>query len=598
MIIAAGTDAHTKLILACVEAGLPTLCEKPVGSNGAEGAELLRRLEGSTVPVQIGFQRRYDAAIAAAKAAVESGELGWINTIRSTTLDPEPPTEAYVSVSGGMYRDCGVHDFDIIRFVTGQEAVEVYATGTNQGAEFFKKYDDPDTSAAIVTFANGTLGVVSNTRYNGRGYDVRLEVHGSKDSVAAGVDEGWPIRAAAGRRVPVRAAAPVLHGPLPARSGRSSRRSSRSSREAAVAVHRRRRAGGRLDRRGVCQVPEGAPSGAHRGGTDSSTETTEYRIAGAPISWGVCEVPGWGYQLGPDKVLAEMREVGLLATELGPDGFLPAEPDAMATVLAQHGLQAVGGFTPLLLHVPSHDPVPEVERILEGYVASNASTLVLSSVSGQDGYDSRPELDDKGWQTLLDNLSRISRIAAAKGIRAVLHPHVGTMIENTAEVQRVLDGSSINLCLDTGHLLIGGTDPAELTRQAPERVAHVHFKDVDASKAKHVQDGRWTYTEGVSRGMYRPLGTGDVDVAAIVEHLTKRGYDGWYTLEQDTILEDKPTGEGPVGDVRTSADNLRARAAEHPMTAAAEPLRVGILGAARIAELAIVKPAHATGTGW
>ena len=253
-----------------------------------------------------------------------------------------------------------------------------------------------------------------------------------------------------------------------------------------------------------------------------------------------------------------MREVGLLATELGPDGFLPAEPDAMATVLAQHGLQAVGGFTPLLLHVPSHDPVPEVERILEGYVASNASTLVLSSISGQDGYDSRPELDEQGWQTLLDNLSRISSVATEQGIHAVLHPHVGTMIENTAEVQRVLDGSSIALCLDTGHLLIGGTDPAELTRQAPERIAHVHFKDVDAAKAKHVQDGRWTYTEGVTRGMYRPLGTGDVDVAAIVGHLTKRGYDGWYTLEQDTILEDEPTGEGPVADVRTSADNLRA----------------------------------------
>jgi len=288
------------------------------------------------------------------------------------------------------------------------------------------------------------------------------------------------------------------------------------------------------------------------------TDTTPFRIAGAPISWGVCEVPGWGHQLGPDKVLTEMREVGLLATELGPEGFLPAEPDAMATVLAQHGLQAVGGFTPLLLHVPSHDPVPEVERILEGYVTSNASTLVLSSVSGQDGYDSRPELDEQGWQTLLGNLSRISAVAAERGIRAVLHPHVGTMIENTAEVQRVLDGSSIALCLDTGHLLIGGTDPAELTRQAPERIAHVHFKDVDATKAKHVQDGRWTYTEGVSRGMYRPLGTGDIDVAAIVQHLVRRGYDGWYTLEQDTILEDEPKGEGPVADVRTSAENLRA----------------------------------------
>ena len=282
------------------------------------------------------------------------------------------------------------------------------------------------------------------------------------------------------------------------------------------------------------------------------------RVGGAPISWGVCEVPGWGHQLGPDTVLAEMREVGLLATELGPDGFLPAEPDAMAAVLARHGLAAVGGFTPLLLHVPDHDPVPEVERILQGYVAAHATTLVLSAISGQDGYDSRPELDEQGWRSLLTNLSRIGDVAATQGIRAVLHPHVGTMVENTAEVQRVLDGSSISLCLDTGHLLIGGTDPAELTRQAPERVAHVHFKDVDAAKARHVQDGRWTYTEGVERGMYRPLGTGDVDVTAIVSYLVKRDYDGWYTLEQDTILTGEPAGEGPVADVRTSADNLRA----------------------------------------
>jgi inosose dehydratase len=285
---------------------------------------------------------------------------------------------------------------------------------------------------------------------------------------------------------------------------------------------------------------------------------TELKIAGAPISWGVCEVPGWGHQLTPDRVLREMRDVGLAATELGPDGFLPAEPDAMAAVLAEHRLQAVGGFTPLLLHVPGHDPVPEVERILEGYVAAHASTLVLSAISGRDGYDSRPALDEQGWSSLLGNLSRISDVAAAQDIRAVLHPHVGTMIENTAEVQRVLEGSSIALCLDTGHLLIGGTDPAELTRQAPERVAHVHFKDVDAAKAKQVQDGRYTYTEGVNRGMYRPLGTGDVDVTAIVKHLTDRGYDGWYTLEQDTILTEEPAGEGPVGDVRTSADNLRA----------------------------------------
>ena len=118
-----------------------------------------------------------------------------------------------------------------------------------------------------------------------------------------------------------------------------------------------------------------------------------HKIAGAPISWGVCEVPGWGYQLGADRVLKEMCEVGLLATELGPEGFLPSEPAAMACVLSEHGLQAVGGFTPLLMHVPSHDPVPEVDQILDGYAASGAEVLVLSAVTGSAGYESRPQLD-------------------------------------------------------------------------------------------------------------------------------------------------------------------------------------------------------------
>jgi inosose dehydratase len=284
----------------------------------------------------------------------------------------------------------------------------------------------------------------------------------------------------------------------------------------------------------------------------------ESRIAGAPISWGVCEVPGWGYQLGPDRVLAEMREVGLTATELGPDGFLPGRPDAMARVLDHHGLRAVGGFTPLLLHVAAHDPMPEVERLLDGYGAAGAGVLVLSAVTGADGYDTRPVLDDDGWTVLLANLDRLAALAAGRGVRAVLHPHVGTMVETGAEVRRVLDGSAISLCLDTGHLLIGGTDPAELARQAPERIAHIHFKDVDARLAGRVQDGRLTYTEGVREGMYRPLGAGDVDVPAIVASVRAHGYDGWYVLEQDTILTDEPRGEGPVADVWTSAEYLRS----------------------------------------
>jgi inosose dehydratase len=283
----------------------------------------------------------------------------------------------------------------------------------------------------------------------------------------------------------------------------------------------------------------------------------EDKIAGAPISWGVCEVPGWGYQLGPDRVLREMREIGLLATELGPEGFLPGEPAEMARLLSEHGLQAIGGFTPLILHVPKHDPLPEVDRILDGYVASGAQVLVLSAVTGTAGYDSRPQLDKAGWKRLLSNLDRLARLAAERGFRAVLHPHVGTMIETGGEVQQVLDGSSISLCLDTGHLLIGGTDPAELAGEAPERIAHLHLKDVDSTIAAKVQSGQLGYSEAVAQGMYRPLGQGDVDVPAIVGHVRAQGYNGWYTLEQDTILTEEPTDEGPVADVRASTEYLR-----------------------------------------
>ncbi len=218
--------------------------------------------------------------------------------------------------------------------------------------------------------------------------------------------------------------------------------------------------------------------------------TPSGKIAGAPISWGVCEVPGWGYQLTPDRVLAEMTEVGLAATEFGPDGFLPADPAVMAEVLAARHLTAVGGFTPVVLHEATHDPVPAIDRLLDSYDAAHADVLVLSAATGQDGYDARPDLDESGWKTLLGNLDRLTALASKRGVRAVLHPHVGTMVERGEEVQRVLEGSGIALCLDTGHLLIGGTDPAELTRQAPGRIAHTHFKDVDDTIAAQVRSGQ------------------------------------------------------------------------------------------------------------
>ena len=131
------------------------------------------------------------------------------------------------------------------------------------------------------------------------------------------------------------------------------------------------------------------------------------KIAGAPISWGVCEVPGWGYQLSPERVLAEMTQVGLAATELGPAGFLPNDPRRAASVLREHHLASVGGFVPVVLHVPGHDPAPEIQDVLAGYAGTGSGTLVLSADSGLTGYDARPTLDEDGWATLLRNLDRL-----------------------------------------------------------------------------------------------------------------------------------------------------------------------------------------------
>lgn len=292
----------------------------------------------------------------------------------------------------------------------------------------------------------------------------------------------------------------------------------------------------------------------------SSTNATPLlsvsRIAGAPISWGLCEVPGWGYQLTPERVLGEMRELGLAATEFGPPGFLEVDASARVRQLAAYGMSAVGGFHVVLLHDPGHDPLPGVDAFIDECLAADAGVVVLAAHTGSDGYDTRPVLDEAGWQERLGNLDRLSDHARSRGVEAVLHPHIGTMIENDAEVRRVIAGSRIGLCLDTGHLAAAGADPVAITRDHPERVRHVHLKDVDHGLAAQVAAGTLPFGDAVRAGMFVPLGSGDVDIAGLVRTLEGVGYAGWYVLEQDVMLPGEPEGDGPVRDVRICLDYL------------------------------------------
>jgi inosose dehydratase len=288
-------------------------------------------------------------------------------------------------------------------------------------------------------------------------------------------------------------------------------------------------------------------------------------VAGAPITWGVCEAPGWGVQLAPDRVLGEMAAIGLTATELGPEGFLPAEPGHLRQLLDSYGLHLVGGFLPVVLHQEEGlgRRLEHAANYADLLAGAGAEVLVLAAAAAQEGYGDTTELDDEEWARLLVGLDRIGEIAGARGLTVALHPHYGTAIERPHHIDRVLEASTVALCLDSGHLMVGGADPVQVAEKAVGRVSHVHLKDVAGDWAERLRAGHIGYAEAVRSGMYRPLGAGDLDVAGFVQALQGRGYRGWYVLEQDTVLQSTPVeGAGPRADASASLEFLRGVAAE------------------------------------
>ncbi|MET9435024.1 Gfo/Idh/MocA family oxidoreductase [Streptomyces sp. NPDC006551] len=193
VVIASATAAHAELIARAADAGLPAFCEKPIALDVPGTLAALRAVESAGTELQLGFMRRFDAGYRAAREAVRSGRLGRLHTVRAATSDPAPPPAAYLPLSGGLFRDCLVHDFDILRWVTGREVVEVYAAGSDAGPAMFREADDVDTAAAVVTLDDGTLATATATRCNGAGYDVRMELAGERDQIAVGLDDRTPL---------------------------------------------------------------------------------------------------------------------------------------------------------------------------------------------------------------------------------------------------------------------------------------------------------------------------------------------------------------------------------------------------------------------
>jgi inosose dehydratase len=285
------------------------------------------------------------------------------------------------------------------------------------------------------------------------------------------------------------------------------------------------------------------------------------RLVGGPISWGICEVPGWGLQLPVERVLGEMRQVGIGALELGAAGWLPDDAAEVKAVLRRFGLRAVGAFVPLVLHDAGRaaEAREVAERTAAHLAAVGARFFVTAVVNDPDDW-SRPMLDEKAWDHLGGMLGDVDAIAAAHGLTQVLHPHVDTLVETDDEVRRVLGATTVAFCLDTGHSTIGGTDPVAFAQEHTRRVGLVHLKDVRRDVAARRNAGELTLMAAVQAGLFAPLGEGDVAIAEVVTALERAGYTGPYVLEQDAALTggEPPPGSGPLRDVETSVAYLRS----------------------------------------
>lgn len=273
------------------------------------------------------------------------------------------------------------------------------------------------------------------------------------------------------------------------------------------------------------------------------------RVSSAPISWGICEVPGWGEMLPTERVLSEMAGLGFTATELGAPGFLPTDPNELKQLLAKYGMALVGGFTPLVLHDREQRQAAINAATATAKLFQQAGAELLISSIVQDMNWSLPQRLSKDEQKhMAEMFGVIDDICEQHGLKQVLHPHVQTLVETKADIDWVLQSCDVDFCLDTGHMALGGQDPVEFAHQYFDRVGHVHLKDVNLEMGPAVLRREISLMKATQAGLFTPLGQGSVDILGVVQTLEAKGYRGRYVIEQDTAITDgmPSPNEGPL----------------------------------------------------
>jgi len=288
------------------------------------------------------------------------------------------------------------------------------------------------------------------------------------------------------------------------------------------------------------------------------------KLANAPVSWGVSEATG-GRQPAAAVMLSELAASGYTGTELGPLGYLPADPDGLRDALGAHRVTLVGAFCPVTLHDPARVSagIAAADEVIALLAAAGASVLVLAeagdaarkAVAGRVPADGSAGFDEAAWTRFAEGAETIARRAAARGLITAFHPHAATYIETPAEVDTLMartDPSLVGLCLDTGHAVYGGGDPVAIARRHGSRIRHVHLKDVRRSVLGRAAAGELDFAAAVAAGVFAPLGAGDVDLRGTLGVLRDLGYDGWLVVEQDRVIGPDDAPGAPRDDAARS----------------------------------------------
>jgi len=292
------------------------------------------------------------------------------------------------------------------------------------------------------------------------------------------------------------------------------------------------------------------------------------RFASAPVSWGVQDDPGPAWEQPYECILDEILSAGYTGTELGPYGYFPTDPKVLGESLKRRQMSMLSSFVP----VPIADPlakgkvIDQIRKVGALLSALGAKLLVLSDaqtpkrqqLAGRVPVDGRDSLNSEQWKRVGVLIGEVERVAAEFGLSLVFHPHVATYVETPTEVEHLFDSlasTHVGLCLDTGHCVYGGGDPAEEANKYRSLLRYVHIKDIDARVLGEARRKKLHFEQAVGAGIFSPIGGGCIDFGGFFRFLAGSQYSGWMVVEQDVIYG--KTVVPPVESMRASLSYLK-----------------------------------------